>query len=216
MGLATQVRSAVGQPSTVRIGVVESVFPLTVDVQGAVFTEVGTLGSYFPLVGDTVALLGQSPQSGSDPTSWLALGSMHDEVVVPTVPRTLQADSTANVSLPLALTDITGATITFDTTAPSTLVQGWFVADLNVIGATLSTVLVRPFLNGVAMSNQTQVILEMPVGASTGRWSLSNYLSTTVAAGTHTIKLQGQTAAGAANQVQVVSGNSGIMINIYG
>jgi hypothetical protein len=76
MGLPTQIRSAVGQPATVRIGVVVTVSPLTVNVQTAVFTDVGVLGSYLPTVGDTVALLGQSPQSGSDPTSWLAMGNV--------------------------------------------------------------------------------------------------------------------------------------------
>ena len=76
--LPTQVRTAVGQPATVRIGKVVTVSPLTVDVQGSVLTDVGVLGSYLPAVGDTTPLLGQSPQSGSDPTTWLAMGNVQD------------------------------------------------------------------------------------------------------------------------------------------
>src|SRR5687767_7965728 len=123
MGLPDRIRSAVGQPATVRIGVIASVFPLTVNVQGAIFTDVGIGGSYFPTVGDTVALLGQSPQSGSDATSWLILDSMSGGAQVPSLPRSLSADATAPLSLPLVLTDIVGASIAFTTLAPSTLIQ---------------------------------------------------------------------------------------------
>jgi len=216
MGLPDRIRSAVGQPATVRIGVIASVFPLTVNVQGAIFTDVGIGGSYFPTVGDTVALLGQSPQSGSDATSWLILDSMSGGAQVPSLPRSLSADATAPLSLPLVLTDIVGASIAFTTLAPSTLIQAWYVADFDVIGATVSTVLVRPVLDGAVMSSQTQSVFEMPVAAAAGRWSLSNYASTTVAGGAHVIKLQGQTATATANQVRVNSLTTGIMINIYG
>lgn len=75
-GIADQTRAAVGAPSSVRIGLVESLAPLVISVQGVPFQTVGTLSSYTPVVGDTVALLGQSPTSGSDPTSWLALGAV--------------------------------------------------------------------------------------------------------------------------------------------
>jgi hypothetical protein len=64
--------NAIGQPATVRIGVVESVGPLVVNVQGASFTELGVIGTC-PSVGDTVALLGQS-SVGSRAASWLVLG----------------------------------------------------------------------------------------------------------------------------------------------
>lgn len=72
--LNTQISRIAGQPSSVRIGTVTSVSPMAISVQGAVFTDVGFLGDYTPLVGDVVALLGQSSQAGSDPASWLCLG----------------------------------------------------------------------------------------------------------------------------------------------
>ena len=80
-GLAEAVQGAVGQPASVRIGVVQNVDPLEITAQGVVFEDVGFLGSYRPLVGQTVALLGQSSGAGSDPASWLALGSIHPEPV---------------------------------------------------------------------------------------------------------------------------------------
>jgi hypothetical protein len=73
--LNTQISQVAGQPASVRIGVVSGVSPFTVSVQGAVFNDVGFVGGYFPVVGDVVALLGQSSQAGSDPTSWLCLGT---------------------------------------------------------------------------------------------------------------------------------------------
>jgi hypothetical protein len=73
--LAGEVKAAVGQPSSVRIGVVTQLNPLIVSVQGVDFENVG-LAAGAPAVGDNVALLGQSPVSGSDPTSWLALGRL--------------------------------------------------------------------------------------------------------------------------------------------
>lgn len=74
--LVTSLSQIPGQPSSVRIGLITSVNPTVVTVQGATFTDVGFLGSYTPIAGDTVALLGQCPASGSDPTSWLVLGSV--------------------------------------------------------------------------------------------------------------------------------------------
>lgn len=77
--LVQAASSLAGQPSSVRIGTVADTTPLTVSVQGAVFTDVGILGSFSPILGQAVALLGQSPASGSDPTSWLVLGDIHPE-----------------------------------------------------------------------------------------------------------------------------------------
>lgn len=74
--LVQQIQAAPSQPSTVRIGTVTSVSPLTVSVQGAVFAGVGKLTSYFsPAVGDVVALVGQSALT-SDAASWLVLGKV--------------------------------------------------------------------------------------------------------------------------------------------
>lgn len=75
MGLADEVAKDRGQPATVRIGVVLSVAPLIVTAQGTPFREVGVLDGYTPVVGQTVALLGQSSVS-SDGSSWLVLGDL--------------------------------------------------------------------------------------------------------------------------------------------
>lgn len=75
-GLAEAVHGAIGQPASVRIGIVESTVPLVISAQGVPFTDVGLLGDYAPQVGDSVALLGQSSGAGSDPASWLALGAI--------------------------------------------------------------------------------------------------------------------------------------------
>lgn len=74
--LTQQIASAPGQPASVRIGTVASVNPTSVNIQGAVFTDVGIVAAYYPQVGDVVAVLGQSNASGSDPTSWLILGGL--------------------------------------------------------------------------------------------------------------------------------------------
>lgn len=75
-GLAEAVQGAVGQPASVRIGVVDSVDPVVISAQGVPFDDVGILEGEVPLVGDSVALLGQSSAVGSDPASWLALGAV--------------------------------------------------------------------------------------------------------------------------------------------
>lgn len=72
--LPKQISKVAGQPASVRVGTVVSTNPLQVQVQETIFQDVGILGSYFPVAGETVALLGQSNAAGSDPTSWLALG----------------------------------------------------------------------------------------------------------------------------------------------
>jgi len=75
-GLAEAVQNAVGQPSSVRIGMVDSIAPLVVSAQGVPFENVGVIDGYAPLVGDPVALLGQCSEAGSDPASWLLLGKV--------------------------------------------------------------------------------------------------------------------------------------------
>jgi hypothetical protein len=74
-GLAEAVQGVVGQPASVRVGVVDSTTPLAISAQGVPFDDVGLLGDYAPFVGDSVVLLGQCSGAGSDPASWLALGA---------------------------------------------------------------------------------------------------------------------------------------------
>jgi hypothetical protein len=74
--LTGQIAQAAGLPASVRIGTVVQANPLIVSVQGVLYSQeaVGVVEPGVPLVGDAVALLGQSALSGGDPTSWLVLG----------------------------------------------------------------------------------------------------------------------------------------------
>lgn len=82
MSLAGEVSRDRGQPSTVRIGIVAAVAPLQVTLQETVLTNVGVLDGYVPVVGETVALLGQSAIS-ADGSSWLALGKLTSSAAAP-------------------------------------------------------------------------------------------------------------------------------------
>lgn len=82
-GLAEAVQGVVGQPASVRVGVVESLDPLVISAQGVPFDDVGLLTNYVPVIGDTVVLLGQSTSAGSDPASWLALGAASEQATAP-------------------------------------------------------------------------------------------------------------------------------------
>jgi hypothetical protein len=80
--LADQTAAQPGQPSTIRIGTVQSVNPLSVLLggqNGTIITPaaLGILNDYFPLVGDTVVLVGQSVEGAqSSASSWSILGSL--------------------------------------------------------------------------------------------------------------------------------------------
>lgn len=76
MSLARQITRVAGQPASIRVGTVMSVSPLEVQVQDTVYSSesLGVLGSYFPVMGDTVAVIGQSNDESSDPASWLVMG----------------------------------------------------------------------------------------------------------------------------------------------
>jgi len=75
MGFLDAIQKDRGQPASVRVGIVTSVNPLVVSVQGTEFTDVGALNGVTPTPGATVALLGQSSVS-ADGSSWLLLGEI--------------------------------------------------------------------------------------------------------------------------------------------
>lgn len=84
MSFAAQVAKSRGQPATVRIGVVTSVIPPQVTVQGTVLAQVGFLDGYSPSLGDNVAVLGQSAVS-ADGSSWLVVGAVEAGAGAPLV-----------------------------------------------------------------------------------------------------------------------------------
>jgi hypothetical protein len=111
-GLAEAVHAAVGQPASVRVGLVEQVSPtLVVTAQGVPFQDVGTIDAYLPQVGDVALLLGQCSEAGSDPASWAALGALSSDY------QLLQAGS-VNISF-VTLTSFTVA-VNFAQPFPST------------------------------------------------------------------------------------------------
>lgn len=74
--LPAQVTQAVGQPASVRIGTIVQESPLIVSLQGKNLdpAAVGVAFPFYPMIGATVTLLGQSKTQGSDPSSWLIIG----------------------------------------------------------------------------------------------------------------------------------------------
>lgn len=75
MSMPGAVQKDRGQPALIRVGTIETVDPVSVRIQETVIPadRVGVLGSYFPVVGDFVAVAGQSAV-GSSASSWLILG----------------------------------------------------------------------------------------------------------------------------------------------
>lgn len=206
--LPDQTKAAVGAPSSVRVGKVDSLAPLVVSVQGVPFQTVGTLQSYSPQVGDSVALLGQSPTSGSDPTTWLAMGGLSAQGQ-----QNFLAELDSSVDISAALTLLAGTTIDFTTTSVTTLVQAWYSADLESIGATLTQASVRPVVDGAVLPAQSLIVYDMPV-INRGRFTMNQQTMFTVAAGDHTIELHA--IAGVANQIRASAASTSIMITVHG
>lgn len=67
--LETAISAATSDDTGVRTGTVSSISPLVISLQGGVVNNPGSLKSYIPAVGDTVALLRQGD-------SWLCLGAV--------------------------------------------------------------------------------------------------------------------------------------------
>lgn len=117
MSFANAITKDRGQPANVRVGIVASVSPLLIDVQGTPFQEVGVIGSYTPQLGDVVALLGQSAVS-PDASTWLVLGHIGDSPTSET-----SVDNGAPVvtnSTPFVASGGGGAAIGVAFTAPAT------------------------------------------------------------------------------------------------
>lgn len=112
-GLAEAVQGAVGQPASVRIGIVDSISPLVISAQGATFNDVGVRDGYIPQVGDSVALLGQSSGAGSDPASWLALGAIQPSTAAPARSETDTQDALASTTSVTYVTTGTACSTTF-------------------------------------------------------------------------------------------------------
>lgn len=210
-GLVGAVAQMIGQPSSVRVGIVESVNPVVISAQGVPFEDVGIPSGVQLEVGNPVVLLGQASEAGTDPASWLALGSTSQYGL-----RLFEANCSATTNLPGALTDLPGTTLSITTTLPVTRCQMWLFGDLDVIAANIATALVRPVIDGALLGAQTQAIAENPVAAAAGRWTVGARATFTLGPGTHEVKLQGQTAIGVANTFRAITTTTGYLLNVYG
>ena len=185
MSFASQVSKDRGQPANVRIGVVAAENPVIVNVQGALFTDVGVMSGYIPALGDTVALLGQSAIS-ADGSSWLLLGrvasgdaaTVVNEVgihVTGPSPAQTQGGSFANM---------TGVSLTF--TKRSSITRLYF----HMLGSGFAQAVNNGGLWGVSLDGgaTTQVAAKQfyNVANSHGALAGSNYISG-LAAGTYTV-----------------------------
>jgi hypothetical protein len=139
-GLAEAVHNAVGQPSSVRIGIIESIEPPVVTAQGIPFDDVGFLDGYVPVVGDSVALLGQCSEAGSDPASWLALGKVvpSADVVTPdmaqagTINMTVTAATSATQGITFAAPYDVAPSVSGNINSGAGSTSGWNARAINV------------------------------------------------------------------------------------
>lgn len=78
MSFTEQIVNNAGQPATVRVGTVVATSPLTVDVQGTRFTNLGLLNvAPAPGLGAVVLLLGQAVKGAkTSGSSWIILGQI--------------------------------------------------------------------------------------------------------------------------------------------
>lgn len=137
-GLAEAVQNAVGQPSTVRIGIVESLNPTVISAQGVPFEDVGFIDGYVPVLGDTVPLLGQCSDAGSDPASWLALGRVQSastpvqfQAGIVNVTVTAAASATLVVSFPVPF--VTTPAIAVNINSGSGATSQWHSRAINAV-----------------------------------------------------------------------------------
>lgn len=81
--LADATAATPGQPSTARVGTVQAINPIQIEM-GATIIQAESLGfltDYNPVVGDQVALLGQSVDgSSSSGSTWLVLGAINQHI----------------------------------------------------------------------------------------------------------------------------------------
>lgn len=206
--LPSQIRANPGSPASVRVGTVDSADPLRVSLQGTILDNVGLVGSYAPQTGDPVVLLGQSSAAGPDPASWVALGKPS-----PTGLQVLFGACDFTTNLSTGELSLPGTEIDFTTTAPLTMVQAWWTCDFDVFGATATTAVCRPEIDGIVQTS-VQAIVEMPVAAAVGRWTCGNQTFYLLPPGDHTMLLSA--TAGVANMIRAVAGSTTLMINVYG
>lgn len=183
--LPSQITQAAGAPATIRVGTISSTSPLVLTIQGASFSgaSVGVLGSYVPQLGDTVQVAGQSKAQGSDPSSWVILGSSNPLTENGSVPQVRAWQSVVQ-----NIADATNVAITFtnqqwDTHAihSSTVNTSQFVAPKDgrylVIGNLGWAINATGRRNARLLKNGVTSVAETGVQAVTGSFTFQNVIS---------------------------------------
>lgn len=216
--LARVVQTSPGQPASVRVGRIESVNPVVLSVQGALYNAdaVGVLGSYVPQANDVVSVVGQSVSSGTDPSSWLILGEARP--VNTTAGLTVTAVQMASASVLLNLTSVqtpvTGASLTVTTTRDNATIVAHWHGDFEAIGATLTTGVCFLVVDGVNAA--PQALWEMPTAAASGRVTAGQTDTQVLAtAGAHTVRLDGLRSGGADNQIRLNATHTTLTVTVY-
>lgn len=185
-----------GLPATVRVGTIESVNPLVLTVQSTQFSNdaVGVLGSYSPVAGDSVPVLGQSAQPGSDPSTWLILGKAVGALGQGRgIGDIKYANATADLSTTAVDTAITGAMFSITTTRPDALLLTWWTTDFRSVLAAVTL-----SVSSLRVDNAARPQLGVfGNSAASQRATVSQMCLVTVATpGVHTVALFGQKLAG--------------------
>lgn len=206
-----------GQPSLVRMGIIDAEGQVTLQGVALDVDTVGILGSYAPVPGDTVAVLGQSA-IGTAGASWLILGRAATSTAnFGVVGRSLVVhdylQSTSAFFFQGVTATIPNLTAAYDLPPGEYVVVVEGVADIECITVGPVAVVECSIDGGV----QTAQLLRNP-RAVADRGTFSQNWRTTVtltAAGTLPIFLQARRVGGADNQLQGSADHCTMLVQIF-
>jgi len=201
------IEEALPPDDRMRVGTVASIDPLTVNVQGTL-VPAGRLGTYGPVVGEPTALLRQDQ-------TWLALGStVGSSGSGRGIALVEYVAATGNLNLNAAAATVPGTTINFTVPSPNSILMAWWIADIEVLGTTATTGEVRLSVDGLPVNPQ---VIITQTGASIGfRVTLAQQTVRAIAAGAHTISLNGIRVSGVDNQLRANATHTTLTIMVLG
>jgi hypothetical protein len=207
MTMPDAITEALPPDDRMRIGTVASVDPLTVNVQGTL-VPVGRLGTYGPVVGEPTALLRQDQ-------TWLALGStVGSGGSGRGIALVEYVAATGNLNLNAGAATVPGTTINFTVPSPNSILMAWWIADIEVLGTTATTGEVRLSVDGLPVNPQ---VIITQTGAAIGfRATLAQQTVRAIAAGAHTISLNGIRVSGVDNQLRANATHTTLTIMVLG
>lgn len=157
MTLPGSIQTAIGAPGNMRIGVITGTDPAQVTIESTVLNPaaVGFLDGYVPVLGDVVAVSGQSAQPSARSASWL----VHGRIVSSPPAAFLPYTDRISVNTPVS-------EVTF--TVPDTLQRLTIVYAARSTVAAASTA-IRARINGDTSANyHTHMIQAVGAGAAAG------------------------------------------------